>query len=207
MADSFILGLSIGSACLVTCGMVMFPYFMAGSAGVRKITQDLLIFLSVRLIIYFILASIAWYFGQKVFTTGLLSKYLPGALYVIFAGLLIRYSIVKNSRKTCPVELAAKIDNKKLIPVFLGIVNSVGLCPALLLILTTGATKETVTQSWLAFLAFFAGSSIWFLPVPFAGKFRKKKVMETIGIFATGLAGTIYMIKGITIIIGGIING
>lgn len=207
MADSFILGLSIGSACLVTCGMVMFPYFMAGSAGVRKITQDLLIFLSVRLIIYFILASIAWYFGQKVFTTGLLSKYLPGALYVIFAGLLIRYSIVKNSRKTCPAELAAKIDNKKLIPVFLGIVNSVGLCPALLLILTTGATKETVTQSWLAFLAFFAGSSIWFLPVPFAGKFRKKKVMETIGIFATGLAGTIYMIKGITIIIGGIING
>lgn len=207
MADSFILGLSIGSACLVTCGMVMFPYFMAGSAGIRRISVDLSIFLLVRLIVYFVLASVAWYFGQKVFTTGFLSKYLPAILYIVFAGMLIRYSITKNSQKACPAELATKIDNKRLIPVFLGIVNSVALCPALLLILTTGATRDSITQSWMAFLAFFAGSSIWFIPVPFLGSIRKKKVIETIGIFATGLAGTIYMIKGITIIIGGIING
>jgi hypothetical protein len=207
MADSFILGLSIGSACLVTCGMVMFPYFMAGSAGIRRITADLSIFLLVRLIVYFILASVAWYFGQKVFTTGFLSKYLPGALYIIFAGLLIRYSMTKTSKKACPAGLVSKIDNKKLIPVLLGIVNSVGLCPALLLVLTTGATKDSITQSWLVFLAFFAGSSLWFLPVPFIGRIRKKQVVETIGIFATGIAGIIYMIKGITIIIGGIVNG
>ena len=153
-----------------------------------------------------LLASVSWYFGQKVFTTGFLSRYFPAALYIVFAGLLIRYSITKNSKKSCPAELAEKIDNKRLIPVFLGIVNSVGLCPALLLILTTGATKDSVTQSWMVFLAFFAGSSIWFIPVPFAGRIRRKKVIETIGIFATGLAGTIYMIKGITIIIGGILN-
>jgi hypothetical protein len=41
MADSFILGLSSGTACLVTCGMIMFPYLMAGSSGARKIVFDL----------------------------------------------------------------------------------------------------------------------------------------------------------------------
>ena len=42
MTESLILGLSSGSACLATCGMVMFPYLMAGSAGVKKIVVDLI---------------------------------------------------------------------------------------------------------------------------------------------------------------------
>jgi len=45
MTDSFILGLSSGSACLLTCGMVMFPYLMAGSAGVKRIAVDVSVFL------------------------------------------------------------------------------------------------------------------------------------------------------------------
>jgi len=86
-------------------------------------------------------------------------------------------------------------------------VNTLGFCPALLLILTEGTTQGNIARSYLAFLAFFVGSSLWFLPLPFVGKFKKKKVIETIGILATGLAGAIFIIKGITILIGGILNG
>jgi Cytochrome C biogenesis protein transmembrane region len=207
MAESFILGLSSGSACLVTCGMVMFPYLMAGAAGVKKIAIDLSVFLLTRLLVYFILASVAWYFGQSVFSLELLRNYLPGILYIIFAVMLIWYSIKKNRNKECPAAVVTKIDNKKLIPLFLGIVNSIGLCPALLIILTKSATQGTIVQSWLSFLAFFAGSSLWFFPVPLAGKIKRKEIIEKIGIFATGIAGTIFIIKGLTILIGGIING
>jgi hypothetical protein len=207
LIDSFILGLSSGSACLVTCGMVMFPYLMAGAAGVKRIAMDLSVFLITRLFIYFILASAAWYFGQSLFSSQLLRNYLPGILYIVFAVMLIWYSIKKNRNKECPAVIVTKIDNRKLIPLFLGIVNSLGLCPALLLILTKSSTQGTIMQSWLAFLAFFAGSSLWFLPLPLAGKIRKKQVIEKIGIFATGIAGTIFIIKGIIILIGGILNG
>lgn len=207
MADSFILGLSSGSACLVTCGMVMFPYLMAGAAGVKRIAIDLAVFLVTRLIVYFILATAAWYFGQTIFSSELLRNYLPGVLYITFAVMLIWYSIERNRKKECPAAVVTKIDNKKLVPVFLGIVNSLGFCPALLIILTKSATQGTITGSWLAFLAFFAGSSLWFFPLPLAGKIRKKQVIETIGILATGLAGIIFIIKGITSLIGGLING
>jgi hypothetical protein len=205
--DSFILGLSSGSACLVTCGMVMFPYLMAGAAGVKRIAVDLSVFLVTRLFIYFILASAAWYFGQAVFSSELVRVYLSGILYIVFAVMLIWYSIRKNRSKECPAAIVTKIDNKKLIPLFLGIVNSLGFCPALLIILTKSATQGTITQSWLAFLGFFAGSSLWFLPVPLAGKIRRKQVIEKIGIFATGIAGAIFIIKGIIILTGGILNG
>jgi hypothetical protein len=207
MTDSFILGLSSGSACLVTCGMVMFPYLMAGSAGVRKIAVDLSVFLLTRLVIYFFLATLAWYFGQALFSSPVLRTFVPGILYIVFAGMLVWYSIGRNRKKECPVKIVTTVENKRLIPFFLGLINTLGFCPALLLVITKGAVQGTIAQSYLAFLAFFVGSSLWFLPLPFAGKFRKKKVFETIGILATGLAGTIFIIKGITILIGGILNG
>jgi uncharacterized membrane protein (DUF485 family) len=207
MTDSFILGLSSGSACLVTCGMVLFPYILAGPAGVRKIAVDLSVFLLTRLVIYFLLATLAWYFGKAVFTSTVVRTWISGVLYIVFAVMLIWYSISRNRKKECPAKIVTTVENKRLVPVLLGVVNSLGFCPALLLILTKGAVQGTLTQSYLAFLAFFIGSSLWFLPLPFAGKLKRKKALETIGVLATGLAGTIFILKGITILIGGIING
>jgi hypothetical protein len=207
MTDSFILGISSGSACLVTCGIVMFPYLMAGPASVKKIAADLSVFMVTRFVIYFFLATVTWFFGQAVFTHPVMKNIVPGVLYIVFAVLLIWYSIGRNRKSECPAKIVTTVNNKKLIPVFLGIVNSLGFCPALFIILTKGATQNTLLQCYLAFLAFFIGSSLWFLPLPLAGKIRKKMVIETIGILATGLAGTIFIIKGITILIGGLING
>lgn len=207
MTDSFILGLSSGSACLVTCGMVMFPYLMAGSAGVKRIAIDLSLFLLTRLVIYFILATLAWHFGQAIFSNQVVRNVVPGILYIVFAVMLVWYSISNNRNQECPAKIVNTVNDRRLVPIFLGIVNSLGFCPALFIILTKGATQGTLVQSYIAFLAFFIGSSIWFLPLPLAGKIRKKEVLKTIGILATGLAGIIFMIKGITNLIGGIING
>ena len=206
MTDSFILGLSSGSACLATCGMVLFPYLMAGSAGVKKIVIDLSLFMFTRFLIYFVMATFAWYFGQALFSNAVVRNIVPGILYIVFAILLVWYSIDKNREKDCPVKIVKTVNNQRLVPILLGIVNSFGFCPALFIILTKSATQGTLLQSYLAFLAFFIGSSLWFLPLPLAGKMKKKEVLQNIGILATGLAGIIFMIKGITNLIGGIIN-
>jgi hypothetical protein len=205
MTEAFILGLSSGSACLVTCGMVMFPYLMAGSAGVKRIAMDLSLFLLTRLVIYFILATLAWYFGQVIFSDPVVRNIVPGVLYIVFAVMLVWYSISKNRSQDCPAKIVKTVNNHRLVPIFLGIVNSLGFCPALLIILTKGASQNTIIQSYIAFLAFFIGSSFWFLPMPLAGRIRKKEILRTIGILATGLAGIIFMIKGITNLIEGII--
>ena len=207
MTDSLILGLSSGSACLATCGMVMFPYLMSGSAGVRRIVTDLSLFLLTRLVVYFLLATLAWYFGQALFTNAIIRNIVPGILYIVFAILLVWYSISKNSHRYCPAKIVTAVNNRKIVPVLLGVVNSLGFCPALFLILTKGAAEKTLVQSYIAFLAFFIGSSVWFIPLPLIGKIKKKEVLATIGILATGLAGAIFMIKGLTNLIGGLING
>jgi len=207
MTDSLILGLSSGSACLATCGTVMFPYLMAGSAGVKRIAFDLSLFLLTRFIVYFILATLAWYFGQAIFTNTVVRNIVPGILYIILAMMLVWYSISKNRKPDCPARFVSTVNNKRLVPLMLGLVNSLGFCPALFIILTKGATQGTLLKSYLAFLAFFIGSSVWFLPLSLAGRIRRKEVLKNIGILATGLAGIIFMIKGLTNLIGGIING
>jgi sulfite exporter TauE/SafE len=207
MTDSFILGLSSGSACLATCGIVMFPYLMAGSAGIKRIAADLSLFLLTRLLIYFILATLAWHFGQVILSNPLVRNIVPGILYMVFAVMLVWYSISNSRNPECPAKIVKTVNNNRLIPIFLGIVNSLGFCPALFIILTKSATQDTIIQSYISFLLFFIGSSIWFFPLPLAGKIRKKEVLKTIGILATGLAGIIFMIKGLTNLIGGIFNG
>jgi len=207
MTDSLILGLSSGSACIATCGMVMFPYLMSGSAGVKRIALDLTLFLMTRFLVYFILATLSWYFGQALFSNPVVRNIVPGILYMVFAVLLVWYSISKNSNPDCPAKFLKTVNNHRLVPILLGIVNSLGFCPALFIILTKGATQGTLIQSYVAFLAFFIGSSLWFLPLPLVGKIRKKEVLRNIGILATGLAGIIFMIKGLTNLIGGILNG
>lgn len=207
MVDSFILGLSSGSACLLTCGMVMFPYLMSGQAGTRKIIADITFFLLSRFIVYGILVTLAFYSGKTLFSSPVFSNYISGVLYILFSVMLIWYSINRNRRPDCPLPAIEAIQERKFIPVVLGIVNSLGLCPALLLMLAKSSVQVSLPQSYLAFLGFFAGSSLYFLPIPLAGKIRRKKVFETVGILATGLAGIIFIIKGISNIIGGIING
>jgi len=207
MTDSLILGLGSGSACLATCGIVMFPYLMAGSAGAGRIAADLSLFLLTRLIVYMILATVSWYFGRVVLTNTFIRNILPGFLYVFFAAMLIWYSIANKRTGACPAGIVSTVNNRKLVPVLLGVINSLGFCPSLYIMLTKGATQGTLAGSYLTFFAFFIGSSAWFIPLPLAGKIRKKEVLRTVGIMATGLAGMIFMIKGITNLIGGFING
>jgi sulfite exporter TauE/SafE len=101
MTESLILGLSSGSACLATCGMVMFPYLMSGSAGVRQISTDISIFLVVRFAVYLIMATIAWYAGQALFNNPVIRNIVPGILYIIFAIMLVWYSIDRNRNPAC----------------------------------------------------------------------------------------------------------
>jgi hypothetical protein len=206
MGDSFILGLSSGSACIATCGIVMFPYLMSGGAGTRRIAADLSIFLLTRCFVYFLLANLSWFFGRQFLNNPVVRNIIPGILYIVFSVLLVWYSINESRNPSCPAKLISTVNNRRLIPLFLGLINSLGFCPAIFLMLTNSATKATIGQSYLAFLAFFIGSSLWFLPLPLAGKFKRREAIKKIGILATGLAGIIFMIKGLTNIIGGLIK-
>jgi len=204
MLESFILGLSTGSACLATCGMVLVPYFISGEGSVKKTYADLGIFLGTRLIAYAFLAALSFYFGRLVFQNPLVQTWITGSLFVLFSVMLIAYSLRLMKQHTCALGTMERKKISRMIPFTLGILSSVGFCPALLLAITEGASRQNLVQSEISFLLFFAGTSVWFLPLPLTAGASNRKILRTIGILATGLAGIIYCIKGIILLIGGL---
>jgi hypothetical protein len=69
----------------------------------------------------------------------------------------------------------------------------------------TGAASEgNLLESLFFFGAFFLGTSIFFLPIPFMGLLKRKEALQTIGKMAAGLIGVYYLGMGVLILVGGV---
>jgi hypothetical protein len=78
----------------------------------------------------------------------------------------------------------------------------VNLCPPFLLAFSDAAFSGSIAGSIAYFIFFFAGTSIWFLPVPVIGLFRNKNI-QTVGRMAALLVAFFYLYTGIIMFIGG----
>ena len=95
----------------------MFPYLMAGSSRSEKNCSLIFRLFIDKALVYFILATLAWYFGQAIFSNPVVRNIVPGILYIVFAVMLVWYSISKNQSKDCPAKIVNAVNNKKLVPV------------------------------------------------------------------------------------------
>ena len=71
----------------------------------KRIAIDLSLFAVHQAYVYFILATLAWYFGQALFSNRIVRNIVPGILYIVFAVMLVWYSIGKNREKHCPAKI------------------------------------------------------------------------------------------------------
>ncbi|MCT4637791.1 MAG: sulfite exporter TauE/SafE family protein [Bacteroidales bacterium] len=201
MTESFILGLTTGSACLTTCGMTLVPYFVSGNTGTKRVSLGLGLFLLSRLIIYISIGILTWYLGQALFSNTTYQPLILGTFYIIFSAMLITYAIGKGKKQRCPLKETTGIEKRYLIPVSLGVISSLSFCPAMLIAVTSSVAQTSVTTSILVFVMFFIGTSVWFIPLPLLSMVKDKQVVKTVAMFATAIAGAIYLFRGVTTII------
>lgn len=205
----FLLGLANGTACLSTCAPVLVPYLLGQGQTVRRNYLDLGRFLAGRLLGYLIFAVFAWGLGLLVEEKDVYRELLFGGSYCLLAGLLIYYSFRKTPR-FCAAEYAKGIlpgfvtRSSLLLPFALGLLTGLNLCPPLLLAFTSAASGDGLWSSLLFFAAFFLGTSVFFIPIPFMGLIKGKEGVRTVGKMAAGIIGAYYFGMGLLIIIGGV---
>jgi hypothetical protein len=88
-----------------------------------------------------------------------------------------------------------------LVPAIGGFATGLNVCPPFLLAITGATESGKVLASISFFIMFFAGTAVYFLPLPFIGFFRKQQVLKAVGKFAAILAGLIYFYKGIIMLV------
>jgi sulfite exporter TauE/SafE len=207
MAEGFLLGLSTGVVCLAYCGPVLLPYLMAESKGIKRSYLLVSIFLAGRLTAYLITALLAGLIGQSVIQQSEIRTIMMGIAYLVLAALLIvygfhRFKEVCLGKSMTQTNLNYKENRKKFIVPFTGgFLTGINICPPFLLAITGAIDSGTVIGSILFFLAFFTGTSLYFIPMPFAGMFKRQHVLRIIGKFAALLAGFLYFYKGLILLI------
>jgi hypothetical protein len=206
--ESFILGLSNGATCITYCAPVLVPYLLGEGKGILRNSVLTAQFLSGRLVGYLSFAVFAWGINRSIMQGVNKPDLIIGPAYIVFSLLLIFYGFFRT-RTPCTTKCTTGLRHRLLtiwpgsLPIIAGLVTGLSFCPPFLLAFTGAMEKTTILQSMFFFFAFFLGTSIFFIPLPFSGLFRGFAALRIIGRMAAGLIGVYYLYSGIIMLIGG----
>ena len=197
-----LLGLSSGTVCLASCAPVLIPCLLGESRRVRADFVLLGIFLAGRLAGYLAFAVLAWSVGALLRPQPRTFALLIAASYIVLGALMVVFGLDRPPA-ACPVPAAGRLRRWQalvrppLLPAVLGLVTGLNVCPPFLLAFAEAAAARTLGASLLFFLAFFLGTSVFFLPFPALGAFRASAALRTVGRLTAVVVGVLYCGMGL----------
>jgi hypothetical protein len=81
--------------------------------------------------------------------------------------------------------------------VTLGLLTGLNLCPPFLLALAGAAEAGGIGHCVLFFLAFFAGTAIYVIPLPAMGLLGRHDAIKLVGRLTAGVVGVYYLCSGL----------
>jgi len=204
--QGFLLGLANGTSCLAFCAPALIPFFMHEGQGVRQNLVTLFKFLGGRMGGYLLIGLLAWGAGSLLSGAAGYERLLIGIAYVGLAALLLVAVLRKKAPAgACAFEGARATLSRwpALLPVGMGFLAGLKICPPLLLAFTGAASAGSLAGSLVFFLAFFLGTSVYFIPIPFLGVFRRASALQIVGQFAAVIVALYYLFAGVILLVAG----
>jgi sulfite exporter TauE/SafE len=204
--QGFLLGLASGTTCLAYCAPVLVPFLLGEGQRVRQNWAVLGKFLGGRLSGYLLFGLIAWVVNRLVLEDSSARAPVLGVAYIVLAVLLIVYGVVRT-----PTACAGELRGAQawltrwpaLLPVGLGFLTGLNVCPPFLMAFAGAAGTGTLWQSLFFFGAFFLGTSLYFLPFPFLGAFHRFQAVRIVGKFAAVIVAVYYLVAGTVLLAAG----
>jgi sulfite exporter TauE/SafE len=164
-------------------------------------------FLGTRLIGYMLFALVAAQLGRLA----ALSTHAPlfGVVYLLLALVLLVYA--HSAGSSCAPAACA---GNKLVTIgvtprhgvpgaaLLGLLTGINLCPPFIIAGVRAAQLGSVAGALLFFLAFFVGTSMWFLPFIGIGYIRRNEAIFTVARMAMVLIALYYGLVGAAMLFG-----
>jgi sulfite exporter TauE/SafE len=200
--EGFILGLSTGAVCVAYCGPVLLPFILGEGTTVINNTKSVGLFLGGRLVSYILVGFVSGILGLTIVQNSIQNRFVFGIIYTVLAFFMIAYGF-HRFREICLGQNQRKLQQKLSrwplsIPLAGGFVTGLNLCPPFLLAIIGAVETRQLSGSIVFFIMFFLGTSVYFIPMPFLGFFKRKQVLQVIGKFAAILAGLLYLYKGVS---------
>ena len=213
----FLLGLANGASCLAFCAPVLVPVMLAEGRRAGPSAMLLARFLAGRLVGYLAFGTIAGVAGRTLrLTQGGHADVGFGLVYCGLAVLLLAYGL-RRARPDVPgapcsaggiLGRARRLAGQRpwLLPAALGLLTGLNLCPPFALALAGAAGQGSIVGAVLFFLSFFAGTSLFFLPVPGLGRFGRHRALREVARLAAAVTGAFYLYRGLVLSYGGFVH-
>lgn len=207
--EGFLLGLASGVNCLAYCAPILVPYMLGEGHNVARNYLTLGQFMAGRLAGYLLFGLFSWLAGLALLQAASYHGIIFGSAYILLAGLLAAYGLF-NAPSLCAQEPPGNALSRllarrpALVPLSSGLLTGLNLCPPFLLAFAQAAESTSLLRSLLLFLAFFVGTTLYFLPMPFLGALRRFPALRTIGKLTALIMALYYLVIGITTLTGGV---
>jgi sulfite exporter TauE/SafE len=206
--QGLLLGMANGTSCLALCAPVLIPFLLTEGGNMKHSGIALLKFLGGRLLGYLLFGLLAWAAGGLIAAARGFEGLLVGVTYIGFSVLLLAavFRKVKPAADACSMKQARRWFRRwpVLIPVGMGLLAGLKICPPLLLAFTDAASSGSLGGSLFLFITFFIGTSLYFLPLLFLGEVNHLPDLRTIGRFAAVIVSVYYLVTGILLLAGGL---
>jgi sulfite exporter TauE/SafE len=206
--QGFLLDLANGMTCLAFCAPVLVPFLLEQGEDVRQNLVMLLKFLGGRLGGYMLFGLFARATGSLLLPAISYQGLVIGMAYVGLSTLLLVAVLLNQGPApgACAFEGAqARLSRwPALLPVGMGLLAGLKVCPPLLLAIANAASTGTLGGSLLLFMAFFLGTSVYFLPISLLGALTRVPDLRIVGRFAAVIVALHYLYSGILLLAGGL---
>ncbi|NLH17470.1 MAG: sulfite exporter TauE/SafE family protein [Phycisphaerae bacterium] len=204
--SGFLLGLSLGAACLASCAPILVPWYLAQAAGWGRNFVLLGLFSAGRLVGYGVFGILAWIIHPVI--DSLRHSFVFGLIYLALGIMLIHFGrtqfhnpcVSKGLMRRIPAEIFAR---PGILAVIMGVLVGLNLCPPFLAAFTKAAETPSLAASVIFFVCFWAGTTVYLLPLPMVGLFRQP-VAAIVGRFACWIMAGYFIYQGVLIWVGGL---
>lgn len=181
--EGFLLGLSTGTSCIISCYPIFLPYLFSKIEGFKENNIKFLFFTAGRFISYIIVGIIlglAGYYALKYIPPEF-EVYLRRISWIIAGILLIINGINIEFSKSRFCLKTSFFSNNKISSFFLGFLAGLSLCPPFLAAASRvfGIPKSSPFISMLEgafyFIMFFLGTTMFLLPLILVGIIKNNK--------------------------------
>lgn len=195
IVEPFLLGITMGGYCAVSCFPFLLPYLLAGSKN--KFSRKLYVFgqfLLGRLASYILFAVVVSFLA--ISSGPLLSLRINSILMIIASLLMIIFSLINTKIPFCQIKKLGAVSQG--FPVITGFILGLNLCPPFLVALVNILEMKSILYSCAYFFFLFLGTTVYLLPVVLVSATLNSDFFRRIGTYLGILVGIWFLIQGIT---------
>ncbi len=193
LIEGFILGLSTGTICLMTCAPIYLPYLISED---RKLSKGILTIMEIsvgRFFSYLAFGAVAGYTGAQI--SSIDRELFTSIAYILLSAYLILSAVrTRKKDKKCYIPKLSRFTKNAFI---LGILTGFSFCPPFLIALSKAVNLGGAFSGMMLFLGFFFGTSVFLMPLAFIGQLSKINKMKLIAQFASIFIAVWFTFSGV----------